>query len=60
MLSEMEQVQEFEDLIDKTIHEAEVHLHISNRTMAYVLLREGLNHYLKSIYDEEKEHEISP
>ncbi len=49
----MEDTTEFESWLFRLIHDAKLKLGISDRTMAYILLREGLNFYLKQIIGEE-------
>lgn len=56
----MEQTEEFESWLFKLIHDAKMKLGTKNSTIAYILLREGLNYYLKDICNDElratKEH----
>ena len=56
----MENVEEFEAWLFRLIHDAKIKLNMSDRTIAYILLREGLNYYLKDICNDElraaKEH----
>ena len=49
----MEQTEEFESWLFKLIHDAKMKLCLSDRTIAYILLREGTKHYLKQITGEE-------
>jgi len=56
----MENIEEFESWLFRLIHDAKMKLGMSDRTIAYILLREGLNYYLKDICNDElraaKEH----
>ena len=56
----MENTEEFETWLFRLIHDAKMKLNMSDRTLAYILLREGLNYYLKDICNDElratKEH----
>ena len=56
----MENTEEFEAWLFRLIHDAKMKLNMSDRTLAYILLREGLNYYLKDICNDElrnaKEH----
>ena len=56
----MENAEEFENLLFRLIHDAKMKLGMRDRTIAYILLREGTNYYLKDIANDElrnaKEH----
>ncbi len=56
----MENTEEFEAWLFRLIHDAKMKLGMSDRTIAYILLREGTNYYLKDIANDElraaKEH----
>ncbi len=45
----MENAEEFEAWLVQLLHDAKVKLNMSDRTIAYILLREGTNYYLKDI-----------
>ena len=51
----MENTEEFESWLFRLIMDAKIKLGMSNRTIAYILLREGTNYYLKQIVREENE-----
>jgi hypothetical protein len=57
----MENTEEFEAWLFRLIHDAKMKLSMSDRTIAYILLREGTNYYLKDICNDElrnsKEHD---
>ena len=56
----MENTEEFEAWLFRLIHDSKMKLSMSDRTIAYILLREGTNYYLKDISNDElraaKEH----
>ena len=56
----MENAEEFESWLFTLLHDAKVKLQMTDRTIAYILLREGTNYYLKDIANDElraaKEH----
>jgi hypothetical protein len=56
----MEQTEEFESWLFRLIHDAKMSLGMKDSTIAYILLREGINYYLKDIVNDElraaKEH----
>ncbi len=45
----MENLEEFESWLFCLIHDAKMKLNMSDKTIAYILLREGTNYYLKDI-----------
>ena len=49
----MENAEELESWLFRLLLDAKKKLFISDRTIAYILLREGLNYYLKQIVREE-------
>jgi len=49
----MENAEEFEAWLFKLLHDAKMKLNISDKTLAYILLREGTHYYLKQIVGEE-------
>ncbi len=49
----MENTEEFESWLFRLLNDAKLKLNISNKTIAYILLREGLNYYLKDISKDE-------
>ncbi len=49
----MEHTEEFESWLLKLINDAKQKLNLSNRTIAYILLREGTKYYLAQIMNEE-------
>ena len=57
----MENPEEFESWLFRLIHDAKMKLNMSDKTIAYILLREGTNYYLKDISRDElrnaKEHD---
>ena len=56
----MENAEEFEVWLFRLLHDAKIKLNISDKVIAYILLREGTNYYLKDILSNElrdiKEH----
>ena len=56
----MENSEEFESWLFKLIHDAKMKLCLSDKSIAYILLREGTKYYLKDICNDElrdiKEH----
>ena len=56
----MENTEEFEAWLFRLIHDAKMKLSMSDRTIAWILLREGTNYYFKDICNDElraaKEH----
>ncbi len=56
----MEATEEFESWLFKLLHDAKMKLCMSDRTLAYILLREGMAYYLKGLAADElrdtKEH----
>ena len=56
----MENTEEFESWLFRLIHDAKMKLNMSDRTLAWILLREGTNYYFKDICNDElraaKEH----
>ncbi len=48
----MENTEEFESWLFRLIMDAKRKLGISDRTIAYILLREGLNYYLRQIAED--------
>ena len=56
----MENAEEFEAWLFQLLHDSKTKLNMSDKTIAYILLREGLNYYLKDIANDElratKEH----
>ena len=56
----MEDAEEFESGLFRLIHDAKMKLNMSDKMIAYVLLREGTNYYFKDIANDElrdaKEH----
>ena len=56
----MEHAEEFEEWLAQLLHDSKAKLNISDRTIAYILLREGTKFYLKDICNDElrttKEH----
>ena len=49
----MEQTEEFESWLSRLILDAKRKLGMSDRTIAYILLREGTDYYLKQLVGEE-------
>ena len=49
----MENTEEFESWLLKLINDAKRKLNLSDRTIAYILLREGTKYYLSQIMSEE-------
>lgn len=49
----MEYGEEFQSLLSRLLLDAKRKLNISDKTIAYILLREGLNYYLKEISEGE-------
>ena len=49
----MENTEEFESWLFRLINDAKMKLCLSDRTIAYILLREGTNYYLKQLAGEE-------
>ena len=49
----MKSTAEFESWLDNMLRDAKDKLHITDRLIAYVLLREGINYYLKQITEGE-------
>jgi len=45
----MENVREFENWLEQLLRDAKKKLEITDKTIAYILLREGTVYYLKSI-----------
>ena len=56
----MENPEEFESWLFKLLHDAKIKINMSDKTIAYILLREGTKYYLKVICNDElrdaKEH----
>jgi len=56
----LEHAEEFEEWLNRLLKDSKQKLNMSDRTLAYILLREGLNYYLKDICNDElraaKEH----
>ena len=56
----MENTEEFESWLFRLIHDAKMKLNVGDKTIAYILLREATNYYLKDICNDElrdaKEH----
>ena len=56
----LEHAEEFEEWLNRLLKDSKQKLNMSDRTIAYILLREGLNYYLKDIANNElraaKEH----
>ena len=56
----MEHAEEFEEWLYRLLKDSKQKLNMSDRTIAYILLREGTNYYLKDIANDElraaKEH----
>lgn len=48
----MENTEEFESWLFRLLLDAKRKLNISERTLAYILLREGTNYYLRTLCDE--------
>ena len=49
----MENIEEFEGWLFRLIHDAKMKLNMSDRTIAYILLREGTVYYFKDICNDE-------
>ena len=49
----MEDTEEFEEWLNKLILDAKRKIGMTDKTIAYILLREGVDHYLKQIIGEE-------
>ena len=49
----MENTEEFESWLFRLINDAKLKLGLSDCTIAYILLREGTNYYLKQLVGEE-------
>ena len=49
----MESTEEFESWLFRLLTDAKLKLGMGNRIIAYILLREGINYYLKQIAEEE-------
>ena len=49
----MEDTEEFESWLFRLIHDAKMKLNMRDSTIAYILLREGLNYYFKDICNDE-------
>jgi len=49
----MENTEEFESWLFKLIHDAKMKLNMSDRTIAWILLREGNHYYLQDISRDE-------
>lgn len=49
----MEQTEEFESWLFRLLHDAKMKLGMSDKIIAYILLREGIDYYLKQIAGEE-------
>ena len=49
----MENTEEFESWLFRLIHDAKMKLNMNDKTIAYILLREGTNCYLKGICNDE-------
>jgi len=56
----LEHTEEFEEWLNRLLKDSKQKLDISDKTIAYILLHEGLNYYLKDIANDElratKEH----
>ncbi len=56
----LEHTEEFEEWLNRLLKDSKQKLNMSDRTIAYILLREGLNYYLRDICNDElraaKEH----
>ena len=48
----MEDVTEFQKWLNKCIQDGKTKLKVTDRALAYILLREGLNYYLRDISKE--------
>ena len=48
-IQDVENTEEFESWLFKLIHDAKMKLCLSDKTIAYILLREGTNYYFKDI-----------
>ncbi len=48
----MENSEEFEEWLNRLLKDSKRKLGMSDKTIAYILLREGLNYYLKDIYND--------
>jgi len=53
-----ENVNEFQKWFNQCIKDGQEKLNLTDRTLAYILLREGLNFYLKQICEEQKKRGI--
>lgn len=49
----MENTEELEAWLFRLLNDAKIKLNMSDRTIAYILLREGVNYYLRQITGEE-------
>ncbi len=49
----MENTEEFEEWLNRLLKDSKQKLNMSDRIIAYILLREGLNYYLKDICNNE-------
>ena len=49
----MEDAEEFESWLFRLLLDAKRKLNMSDRVIAFILLREGINYYLKQICEEE-------
>jgi len=56
----LEHSEEFEEWLNRLLKDSKQKLNMSDKTLAYILLREGLNYYLRTICNDElrdaKEH----
>jgi len=48
----MENVHEFESWLNQCIEDSKKRLGIADRTLTYILLREGLNYYLRTMKED--------
>ena len=56
----LERAEEFEEWLYRLLRDSKQKLNMSDKTIAYILLREGINYYLRGIANDElravKEH----
>ena len=49
----MEHEEEFEEWLNRLLKDSKQKLNMSDKTLAYLLLREGINYYLRDICNDE-------
>uniref|UniRef100_A0A6M3IXQ0 Uncharacterized protein n=1 Tax=viral metagenome TaxID=1070528 RepID=A0A6M3IXQ0_9ZZZZ len=52
----MENAEEFESWLFRLLADAKIKLGMSDKLIAYILLREGLNYYLREVVEDDVSH----